>query len=83
MNEREPCKFEGRFLWHPVPAGVPLEEQTDYLPLKVFRRLAGYIQSPNPQAANMVRAYPTRTAAMLAFEQALIETILGRHIPTD
>lgn len=70
MSERTPHQFDGRFLWHPVPAGVPLDEQTDYLPLDVFRRLTGYIPKSNPRAVNLVKAYPSHAAAMTALRNA-------------
>lgn len=74
MNDREPLNFEGRYLWHPVPEGEPLDSQYDYLPRAVFDRLAGFIPRENPRVSEVVKAYPSHVAAMDALRAALATT---------
>lgn len=73
MDERQPLEFEGRYLWHPLPAYGHLGDQFDYLPRDVFLLLKGYIPRDNPRTAERVRAYPTRDAAIAALTAALME----------
>ena len=67
----EPLNFEGRWLWH--NADHPLADRGDYpdhLPGGVHGRLAGYIPEPADVTA-LVKAYPTREAALEALSDAL------------
>jgi hypothetical protein len=74
MSDREPLKFEGRYLWHPVPDDDTIDAQFDYLPRGVFDRLTGFIPRENPRVSLMVKAYPNRSAAMDALRAALAAT---------
>jgi len=69
MSDRRPLLFEGRYLWHPQPDDAPCEHQYDYLPPEVFQRLEGFIPRDNPRVNRMVKAYPTREAAMAALAE--------------
>jgi hypothetical protein len=69
-DPREPLEFDGRWLWHPVPDGVDLDDQPDYLPRPLFDRLRGYLVSTNPKAQHRVKAYAHRDSALEALREA-------------
>ena len=79
MGYRKPLYFEGRWLWHNRDHALTSDDdQLDHLPGDVFRRLTGFIPRDNPRATEMVKAYPTRTAAVEAFGRAVVSTATTR-----
>ena len=71
MTKYKPLCFEDRWLWHnadhPLAAGG---DYGDHLPAAVHSVLAGHIQKPENVTA-LVKAYPSKDAAMVALNVAL------------
>lgn len=76
LTDRRPLEFDGRWLWH--NAGHKLndhyaddaERPRDHLPEAVFRQLAGFI-ARDGRVTTIVRAYPTKAAAVEALNAVL------------
>lgn len=67
----EPLEFEGLYLWHNRDHKLAAPgEYSDHLPQPVFDRLDGFMPRPNPLVTEIVKAYPSREAAMAALARA-------------